>query len=269
MLDNAAIDTLQIGGRTLGSRMMIGSARYPSPKNMRDAIVASGAEVLTVSLRRENPRERTGQAFWSYVQDLGLHVLPNTAGCETVREAVMVAEMAREIFDTPWIKLELIGDDLTLQPDPFGLVEAAEILVKEGFVVFPYMTEDLVLATRLVDVGCDILMPWGAPIGSGQGIQHPARLQLIRQRFPDVTLVVDAGIGAPSHAAHAMELGCDAVLLNTAIARAADPVSMAVGFRDGIRAGRRAWLSGLMEPLEFAEASTPTFGAPFWHGDEP
>src|SRR5690606_27542259 len=170
--------TWTIGGRTLRSRLMIGSARYPSPDRMREAIVASTADVVTVSLRRENPKIRAGQAFWAYVRELGLHVLPNTAGCHSVHEAVTTAHMAREVFDTPWIKLELIGDDYTLQPDPFALVEAAERLNAEGFVVFPFMTDDLVLAKRLVDVGCDILMPWASPIGSGRGVVDPITLEL-------------------------------------------------------------------------------------------
>ena len=258
-------DPLTLGGRTLSSRLMIGSARYPSPARMAEAVSASGAEVITVSLRRENPRDRAGQAFWSMVQGLGCHVLPNTAGCRTVDEVVAVAEMAREIFDTSWIKLEIIGDDVTLQPDPVTVVPAAEALLARGFVVFPYITEDLVVARRLVDAGCDILMPWGAPIGSGQGINHPDRLARLRDRFPDVALLVDAGIGAPSHAAQAMELGCDAVLLNTAIARAVDPVGMAEAFRDAVIAGRKAWRSGLMAPLPHAEASSPTTDVPFWH----
>lgn len=254
-----------IGGRTLGSRLMIGSARYPSPERMREAIVASAAEVVTVSLRRENPKIRAGQAFWSFIQGLEVHVLPNTAGCHSVREAITTAHMAREVFETPWIKLELIGDDYTLQPDPFALVEAAERLVREGFIVFPFMTDDLVVAKRLVDVGCDILMPWASPIGSGRGVIDPLTLRLMRQRFPGVAILVDAGIGAPSHAAHAMELGCDAVLLNTAIARAGDPVAMGHAFGEAVRAGRRAYLAGLMEPVEFAQASTPTVGLPLWH----
>jgi thiazole synthase len=262
------VESWTIGGKTLTSRLMIGSARYPSPDNMAAAIRASGAEVITVSLRRENPRERAGQQFWEMVKGLGLHVLPNTAGCRSVQDVVTTAEMAREIFETDWVKLELIGDDLTLQPDTVRMVDAADQLVQRGFVVFPYMTEDLVLATRLVDVGCDILMPWGAPIGSGQGIQHPTRLSLLRQRFPNVALLVDAGIGAPSHAAEAMELGCDAVLLNTAIARAADPVAMARGFKLAVEAGYLAHRAGLMERLPFAEASTPTVGTPFWHGED-
>lgn len=263
MSDDAA--TWSIGGETLRSRMMIGSARYPSPDTMRQAIAASGAEIVTVSLRRENPQTRAGQTFWSYVRELGVHVLPNTAGCHAVGEAVTTAKMAREIFETNWIKLELIGDDYTLQPDPFDLLEATTQLLAEGFIVFPYMTDDLVLAKRLVDVGCDILMPWAAPIGSGRGVVNPGALRLIRERFADVTLIVDAGIGAPSHATRAMELGCDGVLLNTAIARAGDPVAMARAFRDAIRAGRQGFEAGLMEPVEFAQPSTPTVGMPLWH----
>ncbi len=259
------VDTWTIGGRTLSSRLMIGSARYPSPARMADAVSASGAEVITVSLRRESAKDRAGQAFWDLVKGLDCHVLPNTAGCRTVDEVVAIAQMAREVFDTDWIKLELIGDDVTLQPDPVGVVRAAEALLAEGFVVFPYITEDLVVARYLVDAGCDILMPWGAPIGSGQGLAHPDRIRALRDRFPDVRLLVDAGIGAPSHAAAAMELGCDAVLLNTAIARAADPVGMGRAFGEAVRAGRRAFEAGLMAPLPHAEASTPTTDVPFWH----
>lgn len=261
-------DPFTLGGRTLGSRLMIGSARYPSPTNMAEAVQRSGAEVVTVSLRREDPVSRAGQAFWDLVKALDVHTLPNTAGCRSTAEVLTVAEMAREVFGTDWIKVEVIGDDVTLQPDPFRLVEACEALVREGFTVFPYTTEDLVVAERLVDVGCTILMPWGAPIGSGRGIVHADRIRRMRQRFPGVTLIVDAGLGAPSHAAHAMELGCDAVLLNTAIARAADPVGMGEAFRDAVVAGRRAWRAGLMEPVEHAVASTPTTDVPFWHQED-
>ncbi len=260
-----ALQPWSIGGQTLTSRLLIGSARYPSPDTMQRAIAVSASEVLTVSLRRENPELRAGQAFWSYIRALDVHVLPNTAGCHSVGEVVTTAKMAREIFETDWIKLEIIGDDYTLQPDPFGLLEATEQLLADGFTVFPYMTDDLVLATRLIDLGCDILMPWAAPIGSGRGIINPSALRLLRSRFPDVQIIVDAGIGAPSHAAYAMELGCDGVLLNTAIARAGDPVAMALGFREAVQAGRRAYLAGLMEPVEFAQPSTPTVGMPVWH----
>ncbi len=254
-----------IGGKTLRSRLMIGTARYPSPDSMREAIAASEAEILTVSLRRENPEVRAGQAFWSYIRELDVHVLPNTAGCHAVAEAVTTAKMAREIFETNWIKLELIGDDYTLQPDPFALLQATEELIDDGFTVFPYMTDDLILAKRLVDAGCDILMPWAAPIGSGQGVVNPRALRLLRERFPDIALIVDAGIGAPSHAAYAMELGCDGILLNTAIARAGDPVAMARAFRNAVEAGHQAFRAGLMEPVEFAQPSTPTVGVPLWH----
>jgi thiazole synthase len=256
-----------IGGKELQSRLMIGSARYPSPANMAAAVTASGAEVITVSLRRENPREKKGQAFWDLVKGLDLHVLPNTSGCFALDETLTVAEMARELFETDWIKVEVIGDDYTLQPDPFLLVEACRELVKRGFVVFPYMTDDLVLAKKLVDVGCDILMPWAAPIGSGQGVRDEDALQLLRERFPEVKLLVDAGIGVPSHAARAMELGCDAVLLNTAIAKAADPVKMAGAFKHAVEAGRLAYQAGAMEPVRFATASSPTVGVPFWRND--
>lgn len=260
-----SIHTWTIGKKTVHSRLMIGSARYPSPNSMQEAIKTSKAEILTVSLRRENPETRAGQAFWSYVRELNVHVLPNTAGCHAVHEAVNTAKMAREIFETNWIKLELIGDDYTLQPDPFALLKATEQLLALDFTVFPYMTDDLVLAKHLVEAGCDILMPWAAPIGSGRGVVNPQALRLMRERFPEVSLIVDAGIGAPSHAAYAMELGCDGVLLNTAIARASDPVAMARAFRDAIIAGRQAFLAGLMEPVEFAEPSTPTVGMPLWH----
>jgi thiazole synthase len=182
-----------------------------------------------------------------------------------VREAVTTAQLARELFDTPWIKLEVIGDDETLQPDPGGLLEAAVILVKEGFEVFPYCTEDLTIALRLRDAGCGVIMPWAARIGSARGILNRDALTLLRARLPDVTLVVDAGLGAPSHAADALELGYDAVLLNTAVAKAADPVGMAKAFRLAVEAGRLAHEAGLMGPRDFASPSTPVVGTPFWH----
>ena len=252
-------------GRQFSSRLLIGTALYPSPAVMQQAIRASGAEIVTVSLRREAAGGKAGNAFWSLIRELGVTVLPNTAGCRTVREAVTTAQLARELFGTPWIKLEVIADDETLQPDVVGLVEAAAILVKDGFEVFPYCTEDLGAALRLVDAGCRVVMPWAAPIGSARGLVNADALRLLRARLPDVTLVVDAGLGAPSHAAHAMELGYDAVLLNTAIARAGDPVAMADAFRRGVEAGRAACHAGLMGPRDFASPSTPVVGTPFWH----
>ena len=247
-------------GVELSSRLLLGTARYPSPAVLGEAVKASGAEVVTVSVRRESGAGRAGQAFWSFVQETGLRVLPNKAGCHTVKEAVTTAHMARELFDTKWIKLEVIRDDDTLQPDIFGLVEAARVLSEDGFEVFPYTTEDLVVADRLVEAGCRVLMPWGAPIGSARGLNNVYGLRALRAHFPDIPLVVDAGLGVPSHASAAMELGYDAVLLNTAVAEAGDPVAMARAFALAIEAGRLAYAAQPMEPRDMAVPSTPTFG---------
>jgi len=252
-------------GKQFSSRLLLGTARYPSPTIMQEAIRASGAEVVTVSLRRESAGGRIGNAFWDLIRELNVAVLPNTAGCHTVQEAVRTAQLARELFGTPWIKLEVIGDNETLQPDPIGLVEAAGILIKDGFDVFPYCTEDLTVALRLREIGCQVIMPWAAPIGSARGITNRDALKLMRARLPDVILVVDAGLGAPSHAAEALELGYDAVLLNTAVAKAHDPVNMAKAFRHAVDAGRIAYEAGLMGPRDFASPSTPVVGTPFWH----
>jgi len=252
-------------GKQFSSRLLLGTARYPSPTIMQEAIRASGAEVVTVALRRESAGGRIGNAFWDLIRELNVTVLPNTAGCHTVQEAVTTAQLARELFGTPWVKLEVIGDDETLQPDPIGLVEAAGILIKDGFEVFPYCTEDLTVALRLREIGCQVIMPWAAPIGSARGITNRDALKLMRARLPDVMLVVDAGLGAPSHAAEALELGYDAVLLNTAVAKARDPVNMAKAFRHAVDAGRIAYEAGLMGPRDFASPSTPVVGTPFWH----
>ncbi len=249
----------------VSSRLLIGTALYPSPAIMQQAIRASGAELVTVSVRRETAGGKTGDAFWSLIRELGVKVLPNTAGCHSVREAVTTAKLARELFGTQRIKLEVIADSETLQPDVVGLVEAAQILIKDGFEVYPYCTEDLGVAQRLVDAGCRVIMPWAAPIGSARGITNREALKLLRQRLPDITLVVDAGLGAPSHAAEALELGYDAVLLNTAVAKADDPVAMANAFRLAVDAGRAAFEAGLMTPRDFASPSTPVVGTPFWH----
>ncbi len=243
------------------SRLLLGTARYPSPAVLTDAVRASGAEVVTVSLRREAAGERAGQAFWSIVRELGVRVLPNTAGCHTVKEAVTTAHMAREVFGTRWLKLEVIGEEDTLQPDVFGLVEAARILCAEDFEVFPYTTEDLTVAERLCAAGCRVLMPWGSPIGSGRGLNNLFGLQALRARFADVPLVIDAGIGVPSHAAQALELGFDAVLINTAVSQAADPARMAAAFAQAVAAGREAFLAGPMEPRDMAVPSTPVVGS--------
>ena len=247
-------------GVELKSRLLLGTSRYPSPAVLERAVKASGAEVVTVSLRRESGAGKAGQAFWSLIQSMGVRVLPNTAGCHSVKEAVTTAHMARELFDTPWIKLEVIGEADTLQPDVFSLVEAARILSEDGFEVFPYTTEDLVVAERLVEAGCRVLMPWGAPIGSARGLNNVYGLRSMRAHFPDIPLVVDAGLGVPSHAAAAMELGYDAVLLNTAVAEAGDPVEMARAFALGVEAGRAAYLAQPMEPRDMAVPSTPVIG---------
>jgi thiazole synthase len=253
---------MEFYGVELASRLLLGTSQYPSPAILAEAVRAACVDVVTVSLRRESGRVREGQDFWSLIRELGVRVLPNTAGCHSVKEAVTTAQMAREVFGTHWIKLEVIGEADTLQPDVFGLTEAARILSDDGFAVFPYTTEDLVVAERLIEAGCRVLMPWGAPIGSGKGLNNPFGLRALRAHFPDIPLVVDAGLGLPSHAASVMELGYDAVLLNTAVAKAGDPVAMARAFAGAVKAGRAAWLAGPMEPRDMAAPSTPVLGKP-------
>lgn len=262
-------DAWTLYGKAFSSRLMLGTALYPSPAIMQQAVRASGAQVVTVSLRRQAPEAGGGNPIWQFIRELGLDLLPNTAGCHSAREAVTLAQMAREVFATDWIKLEVIGDDYNLQPDPFGLVEAARELVQLGFKVFPYCTDDLVLCRRLLDAGCEVLMPWGAPIGTGQGLLNPYALRTLRERLPGVPLVVDAGIGTPAHAVAAMELGFDGILLNTAVAQAADPVLMAEAFGEAVRAGRKGWRAGIMPSRQTAQPSTPVLGTPFWHQDDP
>ncbi len=250
-------------GTDLPNPLMLGTAQYPSPAILADAFKRSGAGVATVSLRRESGGVRAGQDFWSLIKDLGVLVLPNTAGCHSVKEAVTTAHMAREVFGTPWIKLEVIGEEDTLQPDVFGLVEAARILSDDGFQVFPYTTEDLVVAGKLLDAGCEVLMPWGAPIGSGKGLNNVFGLRAMRAHFPKIPLVIDAGLGLPSQACQAMELGYDAVLLNTAVAKAGDPAAMAEAFARGLEAGLLARGADPMEPRDMAAPSTPVIGKAF------
>ena len=262
---------LEFYGQKLSSRLVLGTALYPSPDIMRQSVEASGARIVTVSLRRESARQnagqKSGQGFWELIKQLDVKILPNTAGCKTVKEAVTTAQMARELFETNWIKLEVIHNDDTLQPDLFGLTEAAAILAKDGFEVFPYTTEDLGAAERLLSVGCQVLMPWGAPIGSARGLNNIFALNSLRAYFPGVPLVVDAGIGAPSHAALAMEMGYDAVLLNTAVAKAGDPVKMAAAFKMAMEAGRAGFEAGVMQPRDMASPSTPVAGTPFFQLD--
>jgi len=258
-------DRLQVAGVGLGSRLFLGTARYPSPSVLAAAVQAAQVEVLTVSLRRLSPESQAGQAWWQRIQALGRHLLPNTAGCHSASEAVTLALMAREIFGTHWIKLEVIGDDYTLQPDPWDTVTAAQTLVREGFAVFAYTTDDLVTALKLRDAGVAAIMPWAAPIGTGAGPRNLPALRTLRERLPDSVLVVDAGIGAPHHAAQVMELGYDAVLVNTAVAEAGDPVAMAHAFALAVQSGRLAYRALPMRQRDVAQASTPMVGVPFWH----
>ncbi len=258
----------ELAGQSLQSRLIMGTALFPSPQVLCDSIKRSGAEVVTVALKRQQPNAKGGQHFWDMIKSLNCHLLPNTAGCRTAKEAITLAQLARELFGTHWIKLEVIGDDYNLQPDPFELVSAAKTLVQQGFEVFPYCTEDYVLCRRLQEVGCKILMPWAAPIGSGKGPVNWYGLTSLRQRITDVTLIVDAGIGAPSHACQVMQLGYDGVLLNSAVALAQQPDMMAEAFAKSIEAGRLAYIAGLMPEREMASPSTPLVDTPFWQQQE-
>lgn len=262
--------SFEIADITLSSRFFLGTAGYPSPLILEQAIQASGAQVVTVGLKRQlaegsgKPVSNVqGQGYFELIRQSGARLLPNTAGCHTAAEAITLAQMAREVFDTNWIKLEVIGDSYTLQPDPVELVHAAAELVKEGFEVFPYCTDDLVTCYRLLDAGCRVLMPWGAPIGSGQGLINPYALRTLRERITDVPLIVDAGIGSPMDAVQAMELGFDAVLLNSAVSNAHNPALMAEAFKLAIDAGHKAYRAGIMAEQDMAVATTPVTGRPF------
>ena len=259
-------DTFMLYGRSLQTRILLGTARYESPAQLLESIEAADPALLTVALRKQvQSGAQAGQSFWNILRKCNRALLPNTAGCNTVKEAVNTALMAREVFETDFIKLEVIGDDVNLQPDPFGLLEAAIELVKQGFKVLPYCTDDLVLCRRLLDAGCEVLMPWAAPIGTGQGPRNPKALRELRERLPDVPLIVDAGLGLPSHACQVMEWGFDGVLVNTAVSRAIDPVRMAKAFGGAVQAGRSGFLAGPMPVQELAIASTPEIGRPFWN----
>ena len=266
MKNQADNDALVLYGQSFSSRLLLGTARYPSPAVLEAAVQRARPAMLTASLRRETAQAGSTRSngFWDLLRRLDVPVLPNTAGCHGVQEVIATAQMARELFETPWIKLELIGDDYTLQPDTLNLVDAASQLILDGFHVLPYCTEDLVLCQRLVDVGCQAVMPWAAPIGTGRGPVNPYALRLLRERL-DVPLLVDAGLGLPSHACQVMEWGYDGVLLNTAVALAQDPVAMAGAFADAVHAGRAAHLAGAISAQASAQPSTPVLGTPFWH----
>ena len=258
-------DDLILYGERFASRLLLGTSRYPSPQVLENAVTIARPGMITVSLRRQGTSTAESHSgFWDLLKKMAVPVLPNTAGCHSPQEVITTAHMAREVFETDWIKLELIGDDYTLQPDTLRLVQTAETLIKEGFKVLPYCTEDLILCQRLVDVGCQAVMPWAAPIGTGQGPLNPYALKLLRERL-SVPLLVDAGLGLPSHACTVMEWGFDGVLLNTAVALADNPAAMASAFAKAVEAGRAAYLSGAMPAQESAQASTPLVGTPFWH----
>jgi len=254
----AQIDRFEIGGRSFTSRLIIGTGKYRTFAEMKAAHRASGAEMVTVAVRRL-PLDRSSESFLDHL-DPSLEILPNTAGCYTAEEAIRTARLAREALETDLLKLEVIGDQTTLFPDNEQTLDAARVLVKEGFIVLPYFTDDLIMAKKLLDAGCPAVMPLAAPIGSGLGIQNPANLRIMREQLPDATIIVDAGVGTASDAAIAMELGADAVLMNTAIAEAQDSAKMAEAMKLAIEAGRLAYLAGRMQKRLYASASSPNTG---------
>jgi thiazole synthase len=262
----ATDDPLTIAGRSFRSRLLLGTGGFPSLEAMAAALRASEAEIVTVALRRVDPTQRG--SIVDVLDAAGVQVLPNTAGCYTARDAITTAQLAREAFETDWVKLEVIGDDRTLLPDAPELLAAAEALVDEGFVVLPYTTDDPILARRLEDAGCAAVMPLGSPIGSGMGIRNPYNIAIIRERTR-LPVILDAGVGTASDAALAMELGCDAVLCASAISRAHDPVAMAHAIRQAVQAGRLARGAGRIPRRLYAEASTPDAGLPHFEGPAP
>jgi thiazole synthase len=251
-------ETFQLAGRTFSSRLIIGTGKYRSFEEMKSAHAASGAEIVTVAVRRV-PLDRSTESFLDHLNP-ELVILPNTAGCYTAEEAVRTAKLAREALDTDLIKLEVIGDQTTLLPDNEQTLEAARILVRDGFKVLPYFTDDLIMAKKLLDAGCSAIMPLAAPIGSGLGIQNPANLRIMREQLPNATIIVDAGVGTASDAAIAMELGADAILMNTAVAEAVDATLMATAMKLAVSAGRHAYLAGRMPKRLYASASSPLSG---------
>lgn len=252
-------DTFNLAGKTFGSRLIIGTGKYRSYEEMKAAHKASGAEMVTVAVNRV-PLDRKAESFLDHLLP-EMQILPNTAGCYDADHAIRTARLAREALETDWIKLEVIGDKVTLLPDNEQTLEAARVLVKEGFIVLPYFSDDLIMARKLLDAGCPAVMPLAAPIGSGMGVQNPSNLRIMREQLPDATIIVDAGVGVPSDAAVAMELGADAILMNTAIAEAGDSAVMATAMKLAVQAGRMGYLSGRMPRRLYASASSPIEGA--------
>jgi thiazole synthase len=253
-------DVLVIAGRAFQSRLIVGTGKYRSFPEMARAHAASGAEMVTVAVRRVNLTDRSKESLLDYIDREKIFILPNTAGCYTADEAIRTARLAREVGLSNWVKLEVIGDQQTLFPDTEQLIEATRVLVKEGFVVLPYTNDDLIAGRKLIDAGAAAVMPLAAPIGSGLGIQNASNLRILRERITEVPLIVDAGVGTASDAAEAMELGADAILMNTAIAEAQDAVLMAEAMRDATVAGRKAYLAGRMPKRLYAAASSPLVG---------
>ena len=252
-------DQFILAGTTFTSRLIIGTGKYRSFDEMQAAHTASGAEMVTVAVNRV-PLDRATESFLDYLSPQ-MQILPNTAGCYDAEHAIRTARLAREALETDWIKLEVIGDKVTLLPDNEQTLEAAKVLVKEGFIVMPYFSDDLIMAKKLLDAGCPCVMPLAAPIGSGLGIQNPANLKIMREQLPDAIIIVDAGVGVPSDAAMALELGADAILMNTAIAEAKNSAQMATAMNYAVKAGRLAYLSGRMPKRLYASASSPIEGA--------
>jgi thiazole synthase len=253
-------DQLVIAGRAFSSRLIVGTGKYRSFQEMARAHAASGADMVTVAVRRVNLADKSKESLLDYIDREKMFILPNTAACYSAEEAIRTARLGREVGLSHWVKLEVIGDQQTLFPDTEQLIEATRVLVKEGFVVLPYTNDDLIVARKLVDAGAAAVMPLAAPIGSGLGIQNPANLRILRERITEVPLIVDAGVGTASDAAFAMELGADGLLMNTAIAEAEDSVLMAEAMRDATIAGRKAFLAGRMPKRLYASASSPMSG---------
>jgi thiazole synthase len=252
-------DPLVIAGRTFGSRLVVGTGKYPSHAVMADAHIASGTDMVTVAVRRVNLSDRTKESLLDYIDRERIFILPNTAGCYTAVDAIRTARLGREVGLSNWVKLEVIGDEHTLFPDNIALLEATRVLVSEGFVVLPYTNDDPVICRKLEEAGAAAVMPLGAPIGSGLGIQNPNNIRIIKAQSK-VPVIVDAGVGTASDAAIAMELGADGVLMNTAIALASDPVAMATAMKLGVEAGRLAFRAGRIPMRTYASASSPTSG---------
>lgn len=257
--NNFSDKSFTVADKTLKSRLIVGTGKYKSFPLMKESLSASGADMVTVAIRRVDLKDKSSESFWNYIPS-GMMILPNTAGCYTMDDALRVSRLAREVLDTPFVKLEVLGDAKTLLPDTLALLEATKQLVKEGFVVMPYTNDDPILAKRLEEAGAAAVMPLASPIGSGRGIQNPINIMFIREAVKSIPIIVDAGVGTASDAAAAMELGVDGILMNTAIAEAQNPVLMAEAMKMAVLSGRQAFLAGRMPKREYAAPSSPIEG---------